>query len=85
MIWLIWYDMIYDMIWYDMIWYDMIWYGIWYMIYDIWYDMIWYDMIWYDMIWHDMIYDRKLHACIVEAKHYQLGGHRLGLPIKYSS
>ena len=71
MIWyMIWHDMIYDVIWYDMIWYmiwhdmiyDVIWYDmIWYdMIYDMtwymWYDMIWYDMIWYDMIWYDMIW-----------------------------
>ena len=37
-IYMIWYDMIYDMIWCDVMWCYMIWY-------DIWYDMIWYDMI----------------------------------------
>jgi hypothetical protein len=68
MIWLIWYDILYDMIWYD-IWYmiydilyDMTWYDIWYdILYDMiyymtWYDMIWYD-IWYDMIWYMIWYD----------------------------
>ena len=43
---LIWYDMIYDMILYD-IWYDI--------CYDmISHDMTWY-MIWYDMIWYDIL------------------------------
>ena len=61
MIYMIWYDIWYDIWWYDMTWYMMIWYiYIYIYIYDVtWRDVTWRDMTWHEMTWHDMTW----HLC----------------------